>query len=473
MNKRLKSMYKEIINNKNLKENIPVFLDLTADKYYTSALFRLALHYFTFYEMYCDDSRLWDSQLKEYFEKVNRIISQLVNDSQRSENKDFIQETDEIRSGIIARMNCLTYYTDLFEIYEYALNRVEYRFKDVKELEDDEELARKILRFIFESNDSVMVNELIKEVIGQLPVRITKQKYFEYLKDGFKELIGASQDSFEIYLYMIRSSALLDSVKDIENIYPDLWEKKENLEKIDFKNITKEEYERAINLISEAVKFLETATTAYYSLTELVNDLYALLVCDPFKGDTSEEKELKEAAFYIIREINTEYYKNTQDEISQEVVDKFKILEGFQEETEFDLLSLEDALFHLSEHHKKRVEDTADYELFNSLLLSKDLLSDSLFIDLHKSKSTDKIGKERCQKEVDRLIEDLSGKFQTCDRMIMRAIMANTINKLPVFFNNHTEVMNYVIYSLSKCTDMAEKYACIEILNEIMDYQLI
>ena len=109
-------------------------------------------------------------------------------------------------------------------------------------------------------------------------------------------------------------------------------------------------------------------------------------------------------------------------------------------------------------------------KLLNTLLLCRDLLSGSLFIDLHKEKSYKTIDKERLQKEVDKLKDDLSAKFQNCDRMIMRAIMANTLNKLPVFFKNHSEVMDYVLYSLNKCSDLAEKYACIEIINEMMNY---
>ena len=96
-----------------------------------------------------------------------------------------------------------------------------------------------------------------------------------------------------------------------------------------------------------------------------------------------------------------------------------------------------------------------------------------MFIDLHTDKTYEIIGHDRFQKEINKLIDDLQDKFQNCDRMIMGAIMANTINKVPVFFNSHSEVMNYVLYSLSKCTDPAEKYACVEILNEIMDNKLI
>lgn len=473
MNKKLKSMYKEIINNRNLRENIPSFLKLMADKYYTSASVRLALHYFTFYEMYCDDKNLWDSQITGYFDRISKIITHIVKDSTGIDYKAYVKETDEIRNGIKAGMNCLACYTDIFEIYEYALNRVEYRFKEMEQLDDDEEIARRILRGIFDSDDNVMINEMIKEVIGQLPMRITRQKYFEYLKDGLSGLIGASQDSFETYMYMIRSSAILDYPEDSKDIFPYLWEKKSYLEKIDFKNISKEEYETAAEVKSDAITFIDIETTAYYSLMELVNELYTILVCAPYKGNEfPEEREFREAAFYIVGEINTAYIKNKQDEISQDVVEKFKTLEGYQEDTEFDLLRLEDALFHINEHHRDMVENITEENLFDSLLLSKDLISNSLFIDLNKDKTGEIISHDSFQKEINKLIDDLKDKFQNCDRMIMRAIMANTINKVPVFFNSHSEVMDYVLYSLSKCTDPAEKYACVEILNEIMDYKL-
>ena len=111
-------------------------------------------------------------------------------------------------------MNLLTSYTDLFQIYEYALNRVEYRFKEMEQLEDDEEYAKDVLRFIFNSEDNLQINEMIKEIIGQLPIRITKQKYFDYLEDGLYELLGVQEDVFETYIYMVRSSAILDFIDD-------------------------------------------------------------------------------------------------------------------------------------------------------------------------------------------------------------------------------------------------------------------
>ena len=81
-------------------------------------------------------------------------------------------------------MEAITRYVDLFELYEYALNRVEYRFKEMDRVEDDEAFARKVLRYIFESDDNSVINNRIKEIISQLPVRITKEKYYDFMRSG-------------------------------------------------------------------------------------------------------------------------------------------------------------------------------------------------------------------------------------------------------------------------------------------------
>lgn len=52
--------------------------------------------------------------------------------------------------------------------------------------------------------------------------------------------------------------------------------------------------------------------------------------------------------------------------------------------------------------------------------------------------------------------------------MITRAVMAQALSELPIFFNNISELQDYIYNTLSICNDKAEKLACIEIINGIM-----
>jgi len=470
MTNNLRNIYRNIIKNSNLEENIPYFLNNIVGKYKTYSTVQLALLYFTYYEMYYDDKELWDEQLLEYSKKINKIISDTITVGKSgSELEEYVIEVDKLRSEIISKMDIITSYSDLFAIYEYALNRVEYRFNPMEDIEDDETFAREVLRYIFNSEDNVLINETIKEVIGQLPIRITRQKYFDYLRDGLFELNGVQEATLETYIYLIRSSASLDITDDIKDEYPQLWEKKEVLEKLDFKNITKEEYDTALSIINETALFLELISTAYYNLMEIINELYVILICSPYSGvESQDDRTQEEAGHYIISAINNSFLANELEEPSEDILDKFHLLEGYLEEMDYKLLSYEDGISHLDTNHRALVESLMQEKLLNVLLLSKDLLSGSTFIDL-KKKSQAVVDSKKIQMELDKLTEDLSDKLKKSDRMIMRAIMANTINRLPVFFKNHTEVMDYVLYSLNKCSDRAEKYACMEIINSMME----
>lgn len=470
MSVNLKIIYKNIINNQNLEENIPFFLNNAVDKYYTCSTVQLSLLYYTYYEMYCDDKELWDNKLLDYSKQLNAIISEaLMMSKSGKELEEYVKHVDELRATVTSKMDMITSYSDMFEIYEHVLNRVEYRFKEIDNIEEDEEFAKKVLRFVFNSEDNVQINDLIKEVIGQLPIRITRQKFFDYLRDGLYELNGVQEDTLDTYIYLIRSSATLDIKDDIKEEFPKLWESKVFLENLDFKNITKQEYEMANKLVEDAALFLEIMSTTYYNLMEIINQLYVMLICAPYIGTSSnDDKEQEDAALYIIRSINESFLMDKYEEPTEDILSRFGSLEGFLEQVDYDLMNIEDAVSHINSQHRALVQSLMQERLLNVLLISKDLFSGSIFIELDK-KSEEIVNIDRIRKELDKLEEDLSNKFKDTGRMIMRAIMAKTMNKLPVFFNNHTEVMDYVLYSLNKCTDLAEKYACMEIIESMME----
>ena len=73
----------------------------------------------------------------------------------------------------------------------------------MEQLEDDEEYTKDVC-FIFNSEDNLQINEMIKEIIRQLPIRITKQKYFDYLEDSLYELLGVKRMFWKL-ISMVRA----------------------------------------------------------------------------------------------------------------------------------------------------------------------------------------------------------------------------------------------------------------------------
>ena len=114
----------------------------------------------------------------------------------------------------------------------------------------------------------------------------------------------------------------------------------------------------------------------------------------------------------------------------------------------------------------KDSESTLEYT--RKLIL---LLSNSEFASLEKEDES--LGKKvdpeyfesKKNEVIDEIINGLSGK----DRMVKRAIMANVLGSLPVFFNNLDEIKEYIKNSLETCTDEHVKKASKLLAITIMD----
>ncbi len=470
MNKETKRLYQNIMNNRNPEENLPGFFGSLANQYHTLAAVRLALHYYSFYETYCEEGDRWGEAARTSLEQINRVIGEnVLGFRSGKEHEETVKAVDRLRNDIIHRMKLLTSYFDVCRIKEYLLNRIEYRFKVSDFFMDDDAFAREILAYIFETKDNVIINDRIQEVVGQLPVRMTRLKFFDLIRESLHEYVGAGQDTLDGFLYMLRSSALLELPQEPDPLYPSLWEMKQRLLSQDYKNISVEEYEKGTLELREAVELFEGESEVYYSLQEIINELYTLLLCHPYVGVSASSYEKEEqAAFELIRGIHEEFLRGQKEEPSDDLLKHFSVLEGVQEELSFDLLVQEEALYQADQNHRKLAESIMADKLLNILLLAKDLLSNSLFIDFYEVKSTLPVTKEKADEEADRLTEKLARLFESCDRMAMRAVMANLLDKLPVFFEGHKEVMDYVRNALEKCSDPAEKAACMEIIMNMI-----
>lgn len=471
MNKNIRQISQNIQNNRLPEENIPQLFNYMADHYTVLAEVRLAMHYFTFYEAYYDEEGTWSADACGMVDRINLMIKDNILHFKNGDSREAaIKDIDSVRQEITRRMSALTAYTDIFQNCEYILNRLEYRFKNIEASVDDIEFSKEILRYIFDSEDNLMINEKIKDIIGQLPVRMTKQRYFEIIKESLGAYLGSEAAAFDSFLYMLKTSAMLKPEEGMEALYPGLWEKKEFLLRTDYKNISREIYEKALGMLKAAVLILETETSIYFSLQEIVNELYTITLCIPYSGMTdSGADKAKSAAITVIGGINDIFGRREKCDIPDRLIEALTGLEGVQEELSLTLQFLENAFYEVGKNHKALTASLVLEQPFLVLGWSQKLLSNSLFIDFIKEPEEAAIvDEDRIELETQVMLQELTAFFLKHDKMISRAVMANTINKVPVFFQNHREIMDYVIYSLTRCSDPYEKATCIEIIRQIM-----
>lgn len=469
MNKTVKQICNEILKGNTTDENMPLLLNFMANEYHTYAGVGLSMHYYAFYESYVDEEGTWSQEAKDMVNKLNQMIVNHIVEHQVEGLEESITAIDGMRKDIMNRMNILTTYTDIFQLYEYVLNRVEYRFKAGLANINDEEIARDILAYIFESDDNYVVNEKIKEIVGQLPIKMTKQKFFAYLEESLRLYLGSEKSTLDSYVYMLKTSAALDEGEGLSDLYPLLWEKREKFASYDYKGMTEPEYKEAMEMLRLTTLILENETTIYYNLQELMNEVYARLLTTSYAGLGENEMEEEEnAVIAIITSVANHFISGNKEDLPMELLDQFAPLEGIQEALMEDLVYLEEALFELDRNGRDLAESIMCDKILNVLLLSKDLLSNSIFIDFDEVRDTTTVDEDMMHNVIESIEQSYKDKFTTSDKKMVRAIMANSLSKMPVFFQSHTEVMDYVVYSLEHCGDHHEKIAAVEIIRGIM-----
>ena len=172
----------------------------------------------------------------------------------------------------------------------------------------------------------------------------------------------------------------------------------------------------------------------------------------------------KEILGHICECFNSEYTKEIEDEVTGKLV----YIEGIQEKSHTLCMQLEQAIDEdILEMYVNSSNNISDIiVMFKKCCL---LTSTSIFIDLKENQIEDIDVDDKILKDkIEELINELKELFAKKSRVYTRAVMANILSELPVFFVNMNEVIDYVQTQISSCKNKIEKIACYAILSDIM-----
>jgi hypothetical protein len=468
MAEKLKLMIKQLNDGQNLEVNLPQYSSGMMDSYYKNALTRLTMQYYTLYEVLKDEDFSNKKEIKPILDAIDQTIHFAFDCQVEKQNmEEVIGTLDKARNEIIQKMHVLTAYVDRIQIYEYVLNRMELNFEENVAVIEEEEFVQKVIQYIFHTKDNMVINEKIKEIIGQLPIRMTKTKFFELVKNSLSIYKDGDKSSVDTYLYMLETSSMLYHPEGMGKVFPEFQTFLSELEHVDYKNLTKEEHTELSDKIPVTAERITEITDLYISLQEVLNSLYAYLLADSYAvlPDDKEIQVCKE----IVTSIHQLFEEEKGTEIPKELEDKLLLLEGCQEILYETCVLYEAVLFSVKESNHKLIESLMLDKIFERLLVIQKLLSPSMFMELYKEEDKEKADQAYIGKVTDELIEKLTIEFKKNQTRVNRAVIANTISKMPVFFNSSDEVVDHITASFEQCYDRAEKKVCMDIINSIME----
>ena len=175
----MERLLQELHQGKNLDKNLKEYKELALETYEAYSVLELTFSAYGLVEEISEDKKLAEDAGKGQFEKIKQGLLKLSDPA--ADYAKLGQEMEELRSRITEKMNLFTAYTDRLIVFEYVLNRMEYQYLSEKERKDklngikQEEFLQKLQRYLFSDKDTSVMQEKIRLVAGQLPVRMTRE----------------------------------------------------------------------------------------------------------------------------------------------------------------------------------------------------------------------------------------------------------------------------------------------------------
>ncbi|MDR1771965.1 MAG: hypothetical protein LBS02_15220 [Hungatella sp.] len=421
---------------------------------------RLVLNYYTLFETIGEEPLIPEG-LIAYCRQLNGLLKEHFS------GKDVEEGLLKLREDITHEVEILTSYTDCFQIYEYVLNRLERKFITLPETgHDDESFAMRLTGFVRDTRETAVMNGRIRQIIGQLPVRLTKQKFFSLVMEGLSVYIGSPLENLKDMMYTLRRSSMAKLPLGMEEGHKDFFELLEQFRHEDYTNMTAEGYEEASSRLAIACQGLMDECGLYIMLQDIINDFCVLVLARPEAVIDVMEEELYCS---MVGEILDKFEKEDYSPAKEEFFDRLTQLEGRQEAYYERYLR--------TELPEESDEWNKDPDYVKAVNVDR-LLSGSSFVELKgRNKEKEAGGAEETavvdrtylEKTAKEYFEELLEVFSGVSRPVVRAIMAKVLSDLPVYFNSIEEIQAYIEGSLKSCLDEAEKETCKELLEELMD----
>lgn len=482
MSSKIRKCVRELEKGENIDTLLPEYVKQYMIAQDNFVRIKLMMEYYMFYEMISEGINPYADSAKEVAEALHKTIeTYFEKEPDLPEVEKMAQELLSMRQEVIDRMDVLTAYVDRFAVYEYVLNRVQYRFDDMETMPSDEVFAQDLLQFIFGSRDNAVISDNIRFVVGQLPMRMTRSRYFDLIKESISLYKDNDKSSLDGFLYMFRTNAMLYQNEHMNEYFTEFASILEEFDQIDYDTIDEAAYRIYAEKLRVNASKLNDISDLYMQLGSLINDMYIICAAHQY---TNNEPQIEETNL-VIRGVNALFCNNEESQVWKMVEEgnilqtpedklywlgeKLTAAEGKQEKNYESTNTAGAVLEELIESRQediKRLGLTKDFKTLKNMFL---LNSNSVFAELNEELSEEKVTEEMIEKETAALILECKEAFKGKSRMLRRAIMANTLEKMPVFFQSSQEVADYVTTSLAQCSDEAEKYAIKQILSDIID----
>ncbi len=327
----------------------------------------------------------------------------------------------------------------------------------------DEEV-RSLLGSMFADDDPVITNLRIQYMVSAFPARMTKAHFFDLISGYASIYNGQEYSGFESFRYRLRSAALVCDIAepDLRNRISALSEAVVNASEPAERQEAEETAGRLCEELKQESEFLEM-------LVRCVNPLTAITILNGLPMDVREASSVVgDACPAVLSQLDflsraMDGNAPSEDEYQSVMASVYDDMEQF-----FEPLSVlvEKETGRLQEAIDSMPEDEAD--AYIPVMKVTRLLSTSAFAELEDS-DCHLLTKEETESLTAELTEEINRSLDGKPKFLTREIMGAVLAELPVWFDNRTEIMNYMLQSLNACRTDGERRFAVQTGKELFD----
>lgn len=468
----LNQLIKDIQKGKNTDKNLVDYASALASSYAYHGLYMMAMDLTAGYDLIREDTSVDSEVMAGLLDELTEVIrTAVISDdltvmSEEDRRALFLQakKAGDIRQRICRRMDALEDYAYFLQFYEYRMNRLDTSAIETYKDTDIEAFANDLLAAIFSESDMEEVNERLKSVMEELPVRLTTAKFFDMIRQSFGGYKGVRCDIADAFAKSVERNARIVNLSDLDQGYAQLYAQCEKMETLELEKLNAEEFKNIENELQTVAFDLAAMLHNYLQLAGIANEVWMYLLTRPYA--TGFNPYIKKA-MTVVTEFLREEEKGSFLTPDEDIVGLLRELTDHQELMEGEHMLLEDALFDIINRYSESIESIGCEAAFKNFQICALLTMTAMFreVELYDHFAlADDAYLDALSSKVETGIRDV---FDRVDRQKKRMMMSMILGTLPVVFNRIEDMRAYVVNSLESCRDLAERTTCISLLSQM------
>lgn len=373
--------------------------------------------------------------------------------------EDSLRELLGFRKYLTKSMKVLSGYGDYARLLEYILNRLESDGYD-QPLED-EAFVGEVLSYIYSEKDNSLINDKVKEIYGQLPIRVSKHKLFNMIELSVDCIKGISINRMRDYVQYLKEAFCPEETtgfgQALTMTHQELVLLAEDLEHpLETEEIIKKQ--QTLNVVAN---HLNDEVSLYLMTTGLINLMIGLILSG--KSSNFElEKEHMEQVKTLLNHVSARADESKViDDLVYHLLVKF---EGIIEPTATELAKLEginEQLIPLTQH--------AFLERLNELNQCYLLTSGSYFGELESADTSEICDNRQTALFKQELIEFIKSVFEKDTKIFQRARIAALLRTMNIVQTTPQEIYEFMMMNFSNCKHPVEKNQSQKMISVLMN----